>query len=82
MELFYVPGMTMADVERKVITYAFEFHRRNQTKTAQSLGLSSKTIYTKLKEYGVKLENEKAEPTSDKGQVLRTTGQAGDANPV
>ena len=60
MELFYVPGMTMAEVEKKVIIYAFTFHRKNQTRTAHSLGLSPKTIYTKLKEYGVLNEDEKA----------------------
>lgn len=82
MELFYIPGMTLAEVEKKVILYAFRFHRGNQTKTAQSLGISSKTIYSKLKEYGEKLENEKAEHSGNKNDGDRKPGEAGDANPI
>lgn len=82
MELFYVPGMTMADVEKKVILYSFQFHRKNQTKTAQSLGLSPKTIYSKLKEYGALDENEKTESTGNKNQSDRKAGSPGDANPL
>lgn len=46
--LLYQPGMTLAEVELKVIQYALRFHENNKTKAAQSLGISIRTIDNKL----------------------------------
>lgn len=50
-ELFYIPGMTLDAVEKKVILYSLRWHRGNQSKTAESLGISAKTLYSKLRQY-------------------------------
>jgi DNA-binding NtrC family response regulator len=46
-------GDSLADVERRLISKTLEFARGNKKKTAQLLKLSLKTIYNKIKEYGL-----------------------------
>lgn len=46
-------GASLADVERRVIQKTLEFVRGNKPKAAQLLKLSLKTIYNKIKEYGL-----------------------------
>jgi len=46
-------GASLADVERRLIQKTLEFARGNKPKTAQLLKLSLKTIYNKIKEYGL-----------------------------
>lgn len=43
----------MEDVERSVILRALREHDYNRTKTAQSLGINRRTLYAKLKQYGL-----------------------------
>jgi DNA-binding NtrC family response regulator len=46
-------GESLADVERRLIQKTLEFARGNKRKTAELLKLSLKTIYNKIKEYGL-----------------------------
>jgi two-component system response regulator HydG len=54
-------GMSLEDVERAHILSALEHHHGNKTKTAQSLGITIKTLYNKLHRYGI------LEPSEPKG---------------
>ena len=49
-------GDSLADVERRLIQKTLEFARGNKRKTAELLKLSLKTIYNKIKEYGLSTE--------------------------
>jgi len=46
-------GDSLANVERRLIQKTLEFARGNKKKTAELLKLSLKTIYNKIKEYGL-----------------------------
>ena len=46
-------GDSLADVERRLISKTLEFARGNKRKTAELLKLSLKTIYNKIKAYGL-----------------------------
>ncbi len=46
-------GDSLAEVERRLIQKTLEFARGNKKKTAELLKLSLKTIYNKIKEYGL-----------------------------
>jgi DNA-binding NtrC family response regulator len=52
-EVLYRPGMTMADVERAAIEAALREHRGNRRKAAEILGIGERTLYRKLKAYGL-----------------------------
>ena len=45
------PGMRLDEIEEQVIRKAMRFYNGNQTTTSASLGISSKTLYNKLKSY-------------------------------
>ncbi|CAN5665890.1 sigma-54 dependent transcriptional regulator [soil metagenome] len=47
------PGMTMEDLEREAIISALRQMKGNRRKTAETLGIGERTLYRKLKEYGV-----------------------------
>jgi len=46
-------GASLADVERRIIAKTLEFASGSKPKTAELLKLSLKTIYNKIKEYGL-----------------------------
>jgi DNA-binding NtrC family response regulator len=45
---------TLAEAERALILRALEVHRNDRAKAARALGLSSRTLYRRLKEYGIR----------------------------
>jgi len=47
------PGMTMADIEREAIVLALRESEGNRRKAAERLGIGERTLYRKLKEYGI-----------------------------
>jgi len=49
----YRAGMTMADVERAAIETVLADTRGNRRKTAEALGIGERTLYRKIKEYGL-----------------------------
>jgi len=53
-ELIKIPvGTPMDLVEREVILRTLEAHEGNKTATAEALGISRRSIYNKLAEYGI-----------------------------
>jgi transcriptional regulator with PAS, ATPase and Fis domain len=44
---------TLAEAERELILRALQVHRNDRAKAARALGLSSRTLYRRLKEYGL-----------------------------
>jgi len=52
-QVVYRPGMTMAEVERAAIEAALREHRGNRRRAAEVLGIGERTLYRKLKTYGL-----------------------------
>ena len=51
--VLYRSGMTMADVERAAIEGALRDSSGNRRKAAAALGVGERTLYRKIKEYGL-----------------------------
>jgi DNA-binding NtrC family response regulator len=51
----YRPGMTLADMEQAAITAALQQVGGNRRKAAEMLGMGERTLYRKIKEYGIPL---------------------------
>jgi DNA-binding NtrC family response regulator len=51
--VLYRPGMKMADVEKSAIEAALTATRGNRRKAAEQLGIGERTLYRKIKEYGL-----------------------------
>jgi DNA-binding NtrC family response regulator len=49
------PGMTMADLEKAAIAAALREVAGNRRKAAEMLGMGERTLYRKIKEYGIPL---------------------------
>ncbi|MFQ5528752.1 MAG: sigma-54 interaction domain-containing protein [Gemmatimonadota bacterium] len=47
------PGMTMADIEREAISIALAGVGGNRRKAAERLGIGERTLYRKIKDYGI-----------------------------
>jgi two-component system response regulator HydG len=47
-------GMTMADVEKLHIMNTLRMYGGNREKTAKALGIGARTLYRKLRDYGLK----------------------------
>jgi len=52
-EVIYRPGMKMVEVERAAIEAALKETRGNRRKAAERLAIGERTLYRKLKEYGL-----------------------------
>jgi hypothetical protein len=50
-EVLWSPGMSIAALEQLVIQKAYRFYRQNKTATANSLGISIRTLDNKLEKY-------------------------------
>lgn len=48
----YNPSQTLYDVERDFIIKAVKTHGNNKTEAAEALGITIKSLYNKLREYG------------------------------
>jgi DNA-binding NtrC family response regulator len=46
-------GTTMSAIEKEVILRTLAAHKGNKTATAEALGISRRSIYNKLAEYGI-----------------------------
>lgn len=49
--IMWTPGMSLEVMEKLIIKRAFEFYRNNKTQTANSLGISIRTLDAKLEKY-------------------------------
>ena len=47
------PGMTMAEIEKAAITAALAETKGNRRKAAELLGIGERTMYRKLRDYGI-----------------------------
>ncbi|MDQ3555339.1 MAG: sigma-54-dependent Fis family transcriptional regulator, partial [Gemmatimonadota bacterium] len=47
------PGMTMRDLEREAIRAALEEARGNRRRAAEALQIGERTLYRKIKEFGL-----------------------------
>lgn len=50
-QIMWSPGVTLEDIEKQVILKAFRFYRGSKTTTSQALGISIRTLDTKLEKY-------------------------------
>lgn len=48
----YDPSITLGELERRYIIKALEYFDGNKTQAAHALGITIKTLYNKLHEYG------------------------------
>ncbi len=60
MMMIYQPisvqiGNTIAEVEKKMIINALAYHRGSRKHTALSVGISERTLYNKMVEYGLEV---------------------------
>ena len=51
--LALTPGMTMAEIERAAIEAALRDTRGNRRKAAEMLDIGERTLYRKLRDYGI-----------------------------
>ena len=49
--ILWSPGMTLDELEKQVVIKAFRHYRQNKTTTANSLGISIRTLENKLEKY-------------------------------
>ena len=56
------PGTTMADIERAAIEAALKETRGNRRQAAEMLGIGERTLYRKLRDYGIAPEEMAAVP--------------------
>lgn len=47
----YSPGITLEEIEREAILAALRYHKGNRTATARALGISARTLITRIKDY-------------------------------
>ncbi len=50
-QVIWQPGMTIADMEKRIILAALRYHGGNKTKTADSLAIAIRTLDYKLEKY-------------------------------
>lgn len=53
--IVYRPGVTIAELEKEAITAALRQVAGNRRKAAEMLGMGERTLYRKIKEYGIPL---------------------------
>lgn len=51
LNINWVPGITLEEMEKQCILSAFRFYRGNKTQTATALGISPRSLYDKLEKY-------------------------------
>jgi DNA-binding NtrC family response regulator len=62
-QITLAPGMTMAQIERAAIEAALRETRGNRRKAAEILDIGERTLYRKLRDYGIAPEGATAEAT-------------------
>ena len=53
---------SLEDVEAEMIRFSIDHHRGRMTKVARSLGIGRSTLYRKLKEHKIDVNNSASEP--------------------
>ncbi|MCX7984967.1 MAG: sigma-54 dependent transcriptional regulator [Bacteroidetes bacterium] len=52
---WYSPLLSLKELEKAHIERVLKYHRWNRTRTAKSLGITERTLYTKIKEYKIRV---------------------------
>lgn len=52
--IMWQPGVTLDQIERQVIERAFHYYNQNKAKTASALGISIRTLDTRLEDYAAR----------------------------
>lgn len=52
VQLQWTPGMTLEWFERQAVLAAYKYFQGNKSQTADALGITLKTLYSKLEAYG------------------------------
>lgn len=55
-QVYWSPGMKIADVEKLVIIAALQYTNRDKTRAAYILGVTPPTIRSKIGSYGIDVE--------------------------
>jgi hypothetical protein len=71
---FWRLGMTLQDVEKKVILEAFHYFQNNKTRTAKALDIAIRTLDSKLEQYAspqsvIKVSKEPPLPVPERKEV-------------
>lgn len=74
------PGMTMAEIEKAAILSAVKANGGNRRKAAQALGIGERTMYRKLRDYDIPLEDSdvKTSAVSGSERSARDDSDSGD----
>lgn len=78
----WYPGISLEQLEKKVILQAYRYCNGNKTQAAQMLGIAIKTLYNKLEQYGLEDSrasgaNSGAGTTPGEAKTLPQPGQNG-----
>lgn len=65
----WVPGITLEEMEKQCILAAFRFYRGNKTQTAGVLGIAIRTLENKLEKY--EADNKRADDQFDADRLTR-----------
>lgn len=57
-DIIWSPGVKLEDIEKQVILKAFRYFGNNKTATAISLGITTKTLNSKLDRYALEATRE------------------------
>jgi DNA-binding NtrC family response regulator len=57
-------GTTVSDAEKALIMVTLQHTKNNKTRAAEILGISLKTLFNKLKEYGQQEQQEREQSSS------------------
>jgi two-component system response regulator AtoC len=74
-------GTPMATIEKEVILRTLTAHKGNKTATAEALGISRRSIYNKLAEYGIHEHMTLGEPREPSAREPTAAAAAGGGGP-
>lgn len=67
IDITYMPGVTLYEIEKAYIIKAFRFYQGNKTMTARSLGIAIRTLDNKLLQYDGKVQIDDVSEIQPKG---------------
>jgi len=68
----WVPGITLEEMEKQCILSAFKFYRENKTQTAGALGIAIRTLDSKLEKYQEDFNAEERRAAQEADERQRT----------
>lgn len=83
--IMWSPGMSLEDIEKQVILKAYGHYRQNKTVTANSLGISVRTLDTRIEKYEQdqkELELREEQRRRDREELLKRSRGVPNPNPT